>query len=62
MLNFFKKCEHDVNNENTTVTLLDRSFMVFPGTKLGKCAACGKQFLYGTDKEGKYKKIEVKKK
>lgn len=42
-----KKCQHNVNDPNTTVKLLDNfKTMVVPDTKYGVCVCCGKSFEF----------------
>ena len=42
-----EKCQHEINELNTTVKLLDNfKTMVVPDTKYGVCVCCGKSFEF----------------
>ena len=42
-----KKCQHNINKQNTTVKLLDNfKTMVVPDMKYGVCVCCGKSFEF----------------
>ena len=45
-----KKCQHNINNPNATVKLLDNfKTMVVPDTKYGVCVCCGKSFEFNSN-------------
>jgi len=46
-----KKCEHDINLNNNTITLFKRRFMVCPDIIYGKCTNCNKLVKYTKDND-----------
>lgn len=49
-----KKCQHDINRDDHTVYLNNRTFMVSPEMKIGVCSVCFDSLQYEKGEDGKW--------
>ncbi len=49
-----KKCQHDINRDDHTVYLNNRTFMVSPEMKIGVCSVCFASLQYEKGDDGKW--------
>jgi len=49
-----KKCQHDINRDDHTVYLNNRTFMVSPEMKIGVCSVCFASLQYEKCEDGKW--------